>query len=876
MVRELLNRVRSFFGKQTREQDFDAELASHLEFAVAENQRNGLTPEQARRAALVRLGGLQQAREQHREARGLPSLDTFLQDLRYTLRTLRRNPVFTTIAVLILALGIGANVTVFSVVNRILLRPLPFRDPQRLVWLTANEGKGGLSGTTYTVAAYQDFQRHNRSFAAVTSFQTFYGSIGYKLTGRGEPLRLAGVEVADSFFATLGVSPELGRLFTREECHKGGRPAALLSNAFWRRQFAGDPNIVGRVITINSQAVTVVGVMPQTFDFGSIFSPGLKVDLFVPAVMDFWSTWGNTLALVGRLKPGVTVAQAQAESNILFPQLRAAHPDWYDDYKATVIPLQDYVTGKLRRSLVVLWCAVGLILLIVCVNLSNLLLARAASRSKEFAMRTALGAGRGRIVQQLLTESLILSGAGAVLGLCFAFGAVSYLAHQGSIALPLLSMAQVDGTVLAWTAAMAICVGLFFGILPAFRMAQGDVQETLKDSGQGISRGKSHERLRSTLVVSEIALACVLLVGAGLLLRSFLRVLEVDLGFQPSRAAAIDIDYDDGGKPEVRATILHDIIDRVSAISGIERAGVVDMLPLGRNRSWGFQAKGRIYRPGELQGTMVYVATPGYLGSMGMHILNGRDFTWHDGPKSPGVVIINRATARLHWPGQDPVGRTAIVGGREAQVIGVLSDVRESSLEDVSSPQMYVSASQAGPEGAFLVVRSSLPTDVLQTEVMKVLRSLNPGQPATVFQPIQEVVDHAVSPRRFFVLLVSIFAVLGLILASLGIYGVISYSVSRQTQEIGVRIAVGATQTDVQLRVVWQTLRLAFIGIGVGLVASLGVAKLIGSLLFGTAPQDPATFLAMAILLVVVAISAGYFPARRASRIDPIQALRTT
>jgi len=873
-LRHALNRVRAFLGKQPIDQDLEAEIHSHLGFAIEENLQRGMSADEARRQALARFGGVEQAKEEHRETRGLPLLDILLQDLRYTLRALRRDRVFTAVAVLILALGIGANVTVFSVVNTLLLRPLPFRDPQRLVWLAANQGKGGLSAVTYTVDAFEEFQRHNHSFQDVTSYQTFFNSIQYKLTGYGEPQPVFGVQVAGNFFPMLGVQPALGRLFSREECQKGGRPVALLSYPFWQRQFGANPAIVGHAITLNDQTVTIVGVVPNTFDFGSIFSPGLKVDFYVPAIMDFWRTWGNTLALVGRLKPGVTLAQAQAESNILFPQIKAAHPEWYENYLATMTDLKGYVSGKLRRSLIVLWCAVGLILLIVCLNLSNLLLARAAARSKEFALRRALGAGRGRIIRQLLTESLILSGIGGVLGLCFAFSVTLYLAHQGSIALPLLSSVRVDGSALAWTVLIAVFAAVLFGVVPAFKISGGNLQQALKDSGHGMSQGKTHEGLRAALVISEVGLACVLLIGAGLLLRSFLRVLDVDLGFQPSRAAAIKVDYDDGGKPARRGAILQEILRRVSAIPGIESAGIADMLPLDRNRSWGFQAKGKVYGKGELQGTLVYVVTPGYLGAMGMHLREGRDFSWHDTADSQRVVIINQAAARYHWPREDTVGRISLVGDRETRVIGVISDVRESSVEDASSPEMYLPMTQADPEGADLVVRTRLRPEALQSSVMGTLRAMNPGQPATEFRPIQQIVDHAVSPRRFFVLLVMIFAALGLILASLGIYGVISYSVTRQTQEIGIRMALGATQGRVQLGVIGKTLRLVLIGIAAGLAASIAVAKLIASLLFKTAPTDLITFLGTIVLLGLVAVFAGYIPARRASRIDPMNALR--
>lgn len=808
--------------------------------------------------------------------RGLPALDILMLDLRYTMRTLRRDRIFTVIAILILALGIGANIAVFSVVNTILLRPLPFRDPQQLAWIADLTGKSGASSMTYSVDAYDEFHAQNRSFQDVTGYFAFSTSDNYKLTGHGEPLPLSGIMVAGNFFQTLGVDPSLGRLFTADECRKNGRPAVLLIHSFWKRQFAADPGIVGKAIELSGQPVTVVGVLPETFDFGSIFSPGAKIDIITPVIMDDIRDEGNTLSLIGRLRPGVTLAQAQAEANLLFPRLHFSlkHPEYGGDYKATITGLKEYISGKLRRSLIVLWCAVGLIMLIVCVNLSNLMLARAAARSKEFAMRTALGAGRGRLIRQLLTESLVLSCAGAILGLGFAFAATLYLAHQGSIALPLLSSVRVDGSALAWTLLVSVSAAVLFGLAPGLKMSSGNLQEALKDTGHGSSDGKKHETMRGVLVISEVALACVLLIGAGLLLRSFLRVLDVDLGFQPARAAAIRIEYEYGNSPLKLAAVLHEIIRRVEAIPGIETAGITDSLPLDWNRSWGIQAKGVDYRKGDLPGTFVYMVTPGYLGAMGMRLRAGRDIDWQDNFGSEPVAVINQTVARRLWPGQDAVGRIALVNGKDTRVIGVISDVRESSAETQAGWQMYLPSMQWRPEGAELVIRTKLPPDVLASNVMSTLRSISPGQPATEFRPIQQLVDHAVSPRRFFVLLVGTFAALGLILASLGIYGVISYSVTRQTQEIGIRMALGATQARVQLGVIVKTLRLALLGIFVGIIASLAVAKGISSLLFGTQPTDPATFLGMVLLLCGVAFIAGYIPARRASRIDPMIALR--
>lgn len=879
-LRQTFNRFRAFFRTDQLDSEVKDEMAAHLEMAVEENLSRGMSAEEARRQALVRFGGVQQALERHRESRTLPWVDVLRQDLRFTFRMLRRDSGFAVVAVLILALGIGANIAVFSVVNTILLRPLPFRDPQQLVRIVEKDPKAGESSKTYTADATQDFQQQNHSFQSVSGYFAFSGPDNFKLIGNGQPTPATGLLVADGFFQTLGVEPSLGRLFRPEELVQHAQPAALLSYPFWKRRLAGDRNIVGSTINLNNSSVTVIGVLPETFDFGAVFSPGTKVDLFVPYIMDDFRDDGNDLALVARLKQGVTLAQAQSETDQLLPQLyfEHKHPEYGKGYTGQLTGLKEYVSGKLRRSLIVLWCAVGLILLIVCVNLSNLLLARAAARSKEFAMRRALGAGRARLVRQLLTESLVLAGAGAVLGLGLAFAILSYLAHQGSIGLPLLAMVRVDATVLEWTLLIAIAAAVLFAAAPGLRMSSGNLQEVLKDSGQGLSEGRKHDRLRSTLVITEIALACVLLVGAGLLLRSFLRVLDIDLGFEASHAAAISVDYDDGGNAAKRAAIWQEVTSRSLMIPGVESAGISDNLPMSRNRSWGIAAKGEQKK---LDGQdflpiFVYIVSPGYLKAMGMRLVEGRDLTWNDLANDRAVVILNQTVAHKLWPGQDPIGRTAVAGGTDAEVIGVIADVRETGAEDNPGAQMYLPATkQWGPEGCYLVLRSKLPPTTLAASVMHTLRNMNPGQPATEFKPIQALVDHATSPRRFFVLLVGTFACLGLLLASLGIYGVISYSVTRQTQEIGIRMALGATQWWVQFDVIWKTLRLALIGVAVGIVASLLLARLIASLLFQTASSDPLTFVAMVAVLGAVALVAGYLPARRASKINPIVALRT-
>jgi predicted permease len=876
-LRRTAARMGAFLRREPLDRELEEEVASHIAMATEDNIRSGMTPDEARRKAMVKFGGVAQAKERQRESRGLPGLETLLQDLRYTVRTLGRDRGFTTVAILILALGIGANVVVFSVVNTILLRPLPFYDPSRLVWVAPADAKG-LSASTYSVDAYEDLRLMNRSYEDVTGYFAFSTEDNYKLTGRGVPLPVTGIMVAGNFFHVLGVEPMLGRQFTPEESMKGGPAAVMLSNAFWQRQFGGDRSLVGKSITLDGKPVTVVGVLPESFDFGAAFSPGETVDILTPLIMDDIRFDGNTIAIIGRLKQGVTLEQARSEAKTLFPQFYWSKriPESKNNYTAYPSFLKDYVSGKLRRSLIVLWSAVGLILLIVCVNLSNLLLARAAARGKEFALRSALGAGRGRLIQQLLTESLVLAACGAALGLTLAYALLRYLAHQGSIALPLLSSVRLDGMALAWTLLITASTAVLFGLIPGIRVSRTNVQEALKDGGHGTTEGRQHETMRTALVISEVALACVLLVGAGLLLRSFLRVLDVDLGFQPSTAAAVRIDYDDGRSAEKRSAILQNIANRVSSLPGIDAVGFSDNLPLDRNRSWGSpRIKGKNYKPGELPGAFVYIVSPGYLKSMGMR-LRGRDFTWQDNDKGEGVVVLNEIAAKSLWPNEDPVGKMAVIGKKDVRVIGVIADVRDTNVEGKSGWQMYLPMMQKdwGPDGAVLVVRSKLPPEQLAGSVMRTLREINPNQAAVEFRSLQRLVDHAVSPRQFFMLLVGVFAGLGLLLASLGIYGVISYSVTRRTQEIGVRMALGASPGNVQMGVISKTMQMASIGIAVGVMGSIAVAHLIASLLFGTAPTDPTTFVAMAVLLGVVAGFAGYLPARRASRINPMVALR--
>lgn len=891
-LKRLWNRLWAFAWKKPLDRELEAELSAHLEMAADDNMARGLSPAEARRVALVSIGGLEQARYRHREARGIVSLDIFILDLKYTLRTLWRDPSFSVVAVVILALAIGANIAVFSVVNTILLRPLPFENAQQLVWIAPPPTKCGLSCATYSTDAYDEFRVGSRSYQDVTGYFAFSSADNLSLSLGGAPITATSIDVIQNFFQVLGIRAQMGRVFSPDDARNGAAPVILLTNAWWKRQFNADPNIVGKAFDMNGQQTTVIGVLPASFDFGAVFAPGTKVDAITP--LNLYGPprdWGNIITMIGRLNSGITLAQAVDEASRVAPTMcwNNRYPQSCGNYKDAVVPvpLKNYISGKLRRSLVVLWCAVGAILLIACVNLSNLLLARAAARAKEFAMRGALGASRGRIVRQLLTESLVLSGMGATVGLLLAAMLVAWLAHQGAIALPLLSALHVDGAALLWTVLIAVFAALIFGLVPGLRMAGGNVYESLKDAGPGATASRKHERTRSILVVSEVALASMLLVGAGLLLRSFINVLNVDLGFQPDRAAAIKVTYDDnvpGDKTgdltaQKRGAIFQQTLTRVSALPGVAAVGFTDYLPLGQNRSWGLPFPKGVKPPANLAGPLVYVISPGYMRAMGTSI-RGRDFAWSDNSKSEPVVMINKSYAKFldaygKWADGDVLGKPlGNGGGPDLHVVGIVDDVHEENVDGDAGWQIYYPMTQATPIGAELVVRTTLPPASLAMSVLTALREMNPKQPAAEFKPIRMLVSHAVSGRQFFMLLVVAFATLGLILAALGIYGVISYSVTRKTQEIGIRMALGATATLVRRQVLTGTLRLALVGVAIGIGASLAAAKLISSLLFETSPWDAGTYAAMVIALLAVAAFSGYIPAFRASRINPMTALR--
>jgi len=808
--------------------------------------------------------------------RRTPIFETLRRDVRYAVRTLLRDAGFAAFAILIVGLGVGASCTIFSVVNTLLIRPLPFRDPERLVWLANHrDDTKDMSGKTVQVNYLLEYRERNKSFEDLAAYFAFYGAGDAKLIGDGQPERLTSVPVTQNFFPLLGVEPQLGRQFSAEECKFNGPKVALLSDGLWRRKFGADPNIVGRALPFDGGPVTVVGVLPASFDFGTIFTPGSRVDMFEPFPLSAETNrWGNTIAIVGRLKPGAALGTAQAEATILGKQLQEENPK-LNDFEPKLSTLAEHVSGQLRPTLVVLACAVGVVMLIVCANLSNLLLARGAGRKKEIAIRTAMGAGRGRLIGQMLTESLVLSCCGAALGLLLAFIGTRALAHLTSVSIPLLSDVRIDGSVLGFTLVAALMTGLLFGLVPALQVQDLKLHDTLKDSNRGSSQGRGHAWIRGALVVSEIGLACVLLVGAGLLIRSFLRVLDVNMGFRPERAAALRIDPNSSYKTqEQKNSYYTEALHRVMDVPGIEGAGLSDSLPLGHNRSWGIAAKGVQYTPQTFPNGFPRIISDGYFHAMGIPLKSGRDFTERDTKGSLPVIVLNETCARTLWPGEDPLGKI-VAEDVDRTVVGVVGDVHHMALEEASGNEFYIPMRQTQDYGTVdLVVRTSMPTAQLASRLREALRPIEPDLPTGNMRTLQTMVDRAVSPRRFVVLLLGGFAGFALVLASLGIYAVISYSVSQRTQEIGIRMALGASAETLQRSILLQTLGLAGIGMIVGVVASWALARMLSGLLFGVTSSDPVTFAGMLVILTGVAALAGYLPARRASRIDPMAALR--
>ncbi|MBC8165861.1 MAG: ABC transporter permease [Bryobacteraceae bacterium] len=864
-------RLRYWLAHSERQRLLWEEMEFHIESMVEDLVAQGTPEPEARTAAMRKFGNMTQNSEEARSTWISWWMNDLAQDLRHAFRGMRREAGFTTFVILIAGLGIGASSTVFSVVNALLLRPLPFRDADRLVWI-ANQDLWSTQ-----VSQFLDLREQNKSFYDLAGFAGV-GAGNTKITGTGEPERLTSSPVTQNFFSLLGVEPTIGRSFTVEECQ--GRfntpPAAVLSYGLWRRRFAADPTVVGRKLTLNSKPVMVVGVLPEYFDFASIFAPGTPVDLFIPwPLTSETDRYGNTLKTIGRLKPGATAQSAQAEFTVLTKQLNGQHPE-RNPVQPRLTPLQRHVSGRVSPSLIVLACAVGVVMLIVCANLSNLQLARLGARQKEMALRAALGAGRLRLLRQMLTESVALSCCGAALGLILAVAGTRVIAHLDAFDIPLLASVRLDGNAIGFTLLAAVLTGVLFGLLPALQVQSFAVGAGLKDGSRGSTRGPMHAWVRNALVVSEIAFACTLLVGAGLLMRSFLQVLDVNPGFQPEGVASLRVDPSFGFSGLAHQnSYIDDVLQRSRSIPGIKATGLTDVLPLGGDRSWQVSGKGQVYPKDRHPEAFIRVVSDGYFESVGIRLRTGRTFTESDRVSSEPVVIVNESLARTLWPGQDAVGQVMTQdGGR--RVVGVVADVRHMSLEAVGGSEMYLPMRQSSDYSAMkLVMRTVLLPERLAPEVRTVLKPIDPNLALGQLDTLQGLVDKAVSPRRFLMLLLAGFALFALLLASLGIYAVISYSVNQRVQEIGIRMALGASATNLQRGILLHTLQLATLGLGLGIAASRALTSTLESFLFGVTSGDPVTFGGIGALLIVVSALAGYFPARRASRIDPMVALRS-
>jgi predicted permease len=864
------------------DEELRAFLAERVDYLVA----RGVAPDEAVKEAGRRLGGSVEdamaslhnsamERERHMRAREL--LSDLGQDLRYAVRTLRREHGFAIFAIAIIALGIAASTTVFSVASALLLRPLPFADPERLVWIQ-NGNEPGLSAQTAQVNPYRSLAKANHSFSGIAGYMAFYGVGDITLSSASDAIRVSAVPVSQNFFQLLGVRPLIGRDFSAEESAWNGPKAALISYSLWQRRFAADPGIVGRPITLDGASTMVVGVLPSSFDFGSIFAPGARIDLFTPFPLTAETNrWGNTLAVIGRLKPDVPLASAAAELKALTPRIASENPN-INSFTPLASPLRDHVSGRARSGLFVLAFAVAVVMLIVCANLSNLLLARATTRQKEMAIRVALGAGRRRLLRQMLTESVALSALGAMIGLILAAIGTRAIAHMDSVSLPLLGTVAMDWRAVAFTIMLALVTGLAFGLAPAIQISEGAVYDTLKTSGRSAMVGKHGQWMRRSLVVSEMALACVLLVGCGLLMRSFVNVLDVDLGFRPEHVVALRVEPQSGGKSFKSSkdfvAYIDEVLRLVRNVPGVRSATIADGLPLGSNRSWGISKGGAEYVKGKWEDAFIRVAADGFVETMGMRIQAGRDISPQDMESSEKVVVINETAAKKFWPGGDPLGKLIRVDG-DRRVVGIVGDVRHLSLEGGAGNEVYLPLRQEFDYSSLtLIVRTNIEPTALAKSLRLVLTPIAPNLATNEVRTLGDIVDRAISPRRFFTALLGGFSAFALCLALLGIYSVISYTVTHRTQEIGVRIALGATARQVQTQIIGETIRLAGMGVLLGTIGAWLAGRTLGGFLFGVTAGDPVTYITMVAVLSTVAILSGYLPARRAARIDPIVALR--
>jgi predicted permease len=794
------------------------------------------------------------------------------QDVRFALRGLRRNPGFTAVAVATLALGIGANSAIFSVVQAVLLRPLPYQEPQRLV-AVLQDGRGPVSP-----ANFLDLRAQNSVFQQLAAAQAWQAT----LTGAGPPEAVRALQLTADLFSVLGVPAARGRTLVAGDDAPGAGRVVVIGHQLWQRRFGGDPGLLGRALLINGESHTVVGIMPPTFQFAPFWI--MDTELWVP--LDLAARRadrsGASLRLFARRAPQVSLAQAQAQVDTLGRRLAQQFPDDNKGLRLQVVPLHDRAVGQVRRALLVLLGCVSFVLLIACANVANLTLARASARRKEIAVRASLGASRSRLVRQLLTESVVLALAGGALGLLLAAGSIDLLITLAPANLPRLQTVTLDGPVLAFTLAVALGTGLVFGLAPALALTRADPGAGLRQSSRGATEGSRRHGLRSLLVVSQVALALMLLVGAGLLLRSFQRLLAVDAGFDARHVLSAVVPLADPRyqEPARRAAFYQDLVGRVRALPGVEAVGATNHLPIGGD-IWGlsYTIEGAPPpAPGDEPSAIYRTIAPGYLRALGMSLLRGRDFHDADRPETPGVAIVNQAFARQAWPGQDPLGKRIRVedgGPNPRAIVGVVKDTRQRDWTAAPTPEMYLAFLQNPPSrGLTLVVRAAGDPLTLAPALERQVWAIDPNLAVVQVRSMEEVVAQAIGQPRFNLLLLNAFAALALLLAAVGIYGVMAYAVHRRTQELGIRLALGAQTRDLRRLVVGQGMALAAVGVALGLAAAFGTTHIMQAMLFEVTPTDPPTFLAISTLLLTVALLATYLPARRATRIDPLTALR--
>ncbi len=815
-------------------------------------------------------------------------MQTLWQDIRYGFRILLKKPGFTATIVLALGLGIGANTAIFSVVNAVLLRPLPFKNSERLVALrqTTTQRKDDLDFASYP--NFTDWRTQNKVFEQLAVFR----NVNRTLTGADQPVRLQSAIVSANIFQLLGATPSLGRAFLPEEDMPGASSyAVILSHGLWQRRFGSDPKVLGRNLTLSGKSYTVVGVMPEGFQFPVQAEP---TELWITVALDAETPVDggapNTAQrgvgiyqVIGRLKPNVTLEQAQAEMDSIARNLEAQYPDTNTHQGVKIIPQLELLVGKIRTALLVLFGAVGFVLLISCANVANLLLARATTRHKEIAIRAALGASRWRVVRQLLTESVLLGLAGGALGLLLAMWGTDLLVALSPKGLPRLSEIGLDGRVLAFTMFVSLLTGAIFGLAPALHASKLDLTESLKEGGRSGTAGARGNRVRSLLIVTEVALALMLLVGAGLLARSFLRLQGASPGFNAEHVLALNISVPFAKYSEPQQAVFYrQLLSRIETLPGVDAAGIVYPLPLsGDQIEVTFEVDGRPMARGERPSTEYRATSPDYFRAMSIPLLKGRGFNARDDVKSPGVIIINETLARQIFPGEDPIGKRIrpgiSVGNDEAvmrEIVGVVGDVKHQSLSSEAGAEVYVPHAQVPFSGMTLVARTGIDPQSLAATMRNEVSKLDKDIPVYNIRTLDDYLAASVAQPRFNTLLLGIFAGVALLLTMIGLYGVISYSVTERTHEIGIRVALGAQTSDVLKLVVKQGMALALIGVGVGLAAALALTRVLASLLYGVSATDPITFTGVSLLLVAVALFACLIPARRATKVDPMIALR--